>query len=68
MRSGWGRSGGWRWTRLLPYPEPHYYQLFCYIYQARNLMATQIQTFQGRWQAPLLSQPPRDPMLWSLVV
>ncbi|KAF6103374.1 fer-1 like family member 5 [Phyllostomus discolor] len=27
--------------------KPHYYQLFCYIYQARNLMATQIQTFQG---------------------
>ncbi|XP_054441637.1 fer-1-like protein 5 [Pteronotus mesoamericanus] len=27
--------------------KPHYYQLFCYIYQARNLMANQIQTFQG---------------------
>ncbi|XP_024427595.2 fer-1-like protein 5 [Desmodus rotundus] len=27
--------------------KPHYYQLFCYIYQARNLTATQIQTFQG---------------------
>lgn len=30
------------------YPEPHYYQLFCYIYQARNLMSNQILTFQGR--------------------
>lgn len=30
------------------YPEPHYYQLFCYIYQARNLMYNQILTFQGR--------------------
>ncbi|XP_066123860.1 fer-1-like protein 5 [Saccopteryx bilineata] len=27
--------------------KPHYYQLFCYIYQARNLMTHQIQTFQG---------------------
>ncbi|KAB1256675.1 Fer-1-like protein 5 [Camelus dromedarius] len=27
--------------------RPHYYQLFCYIYQARNLMSNQIQTFQG---------------------
>ncbi|XP_016074714.1 PREDICTED: fer-1-like protein 5 [Miniopterus natalensis] len=26
--------------------KPHYYQLFCYIYQARNLMANRIQTFQ----------------------
>ncbi|XP_064428635.1 fer-1-like protein 5 [Mirounga angustirostris] len=26
--------------------KPHYYQLFCYIYQARNLMSNQIQTFQ----------------------
>ncbi|KAG8509687.1 Fer-1-like protein 5, partial [Galemys pyrenaicus] len=34
-------------TPLLSYPEPHYYQLFCYIYQARNLMSTQVQTFQG---------------------
>lgn len=30
------------------YPEPHYYQLFCYIYRARNLMYNQILTFQGR--------------------
>lgn len=30
------------------YPEPHYYQLFCYIYQARNLMYNQILTFQSR--------------------
>ncbi|MBZ3885416.1 Fer-1-like protein 5 [Sciurus carolinensis] len=27
--------------------EPHYYQLFCYIYQARNSMSNQILTFQG---------------------
>ncbi|XP_012582790.1 PREDICTED: LOW QUALITY PROTEIN: fer-1-like protein 5 [Condylura cristata] len=27
--------------------KPHYYQLFCYIYQARNLTSTQIQAFQG---------------------
>uniref|UniRef100_A0A2K6FEI9 Fer-1 like family member 5 n=1 Tax=Propithecus coquereli TaxID=379532 RepID=A0A2K6FEI9_PROCO len=27
--------------------KPHYYQLFCYIYQARNLMFNQILTFQG---------------------
>ncbi|XP_045139771.1 fer-1-like protein 5 [Echinops telfairi] len=27
--------------------KPHYYQLFCYIYQARNLMPNQIQTFQS---------------------
>lgn len=30
------------------YLEPHYYQLFCYIYQARNLLSNQILTFQGR--------------------
>nr|KAF6429354.1 fer-1 like family member 5 [Molossus molossus] len=28
------------------FDKPYYYQLFCYIYQARNLMANQIQTFQ----------------------
>nr|KAF6273936.1 fer-1 like family member 5 [Myotis myotis] len=28
------------------FDKPHYYQLFCYIYQARNLMGNQIQTFQ----------------------
>ncbi|GAB1284876.1 Fer-1-like protein 5 [Apodemus speciosus] len=28
--------------------KPHYYQLFCYIYQARNLMYNQILTFQGQ--------------------
>ncbi|XP_040309841.1 fer-1-like protein 5 isoform X1 [Herpailurus yagouaroundi] len=27
--------------------KPHYYQLFCYIYQAWNRMSNQIQTFQG---------------------
>ncbi|KAM5227805.1 fer-1-like protein 5 [Ctenodactylus gundi] len=27
--------------------KPHYYQLFCYIYQARNLMSNQILAFQG---------------------
>uniref|UniRef100_A0A8C6QPE9 Fer-1 like family member 5 n=1 Tax=Nannospalax galili TaxID=1026970 RepID=A0A8C6QPE9_NANGA len=27
--------------------KPHYYQLFCYIYQARNLISNQILTFQG---------------------
>ncbi|KAM9212099.1 LOW QUALITY PROTEIN: fer-1-like protein 5 [Dugong dugon] len=27
--------------------KPHYYQLFCYIYQARNLKPNQIQMFQG---------------------
>ncbi|KAF6270415.1 fer-1 like family member 5 [Rhinolophus ferrumequinum] len=27
--------------------KPHYYQLFCYIYQARNLIVHRIQTFQG---------------------
>uniref|UniRef100_A0A452E0D7 Fer-1 like family member 5 n=1 Tax=Capra hircus TaxID=9925 RepID=A0A452E0D7_CAPHI len=27
--------------------KPHYYQLFCYIYQARNLMSSRVQTFQG---------------------
>ncbi|XP_060043508.1 fer-1-like protein 5 [Erinaceus europaeus] len=27
--------------------KPYYYQLFCYIYQARNLMSDQIHTFQG---------------------
>lgn len=32
----------------LLYPEPHYYQLFCYIYQARNSVSNQILTFQGR--------------------
>ncbi|XP_037663567.1 fer-1-like protein 5 [Choloepus didactylus] len=29
------------------FSKPHYYQLFCYIYQARNLMSNQIQTLQG---------------------
>lgn len=38
------------------YPEPHSYQLFCYIYQARNLMYNQIPTFQGR-NAPLSFSP-----------
>lgn len=44
------------------YPEPHYYQLFCYIYRARNLMYNQILTFQGR-NAPChvaLSPIPQD--------
>uniref|UniRef100_A0A2R9A3Q3 Fer-1 like family member 5 n=1 Tax=Pan paniscus TaxID=9597 RepID=A0A2R9A3Q3_PANPA len=27
--------------------KPHYYQLFCYIYQARNLVSNQILTFQA---------------------
>ncbi|XP_062065881.1 fer-1-like protein 5 isoform X1 [Lepus europaeus] len=27
--------------------KPHYYQLLCYIYQARNLLSNQILTFQG---------------------
>ncbi|XP_062933805.1 fer-1-like protein 5 [Cynocephalus volans] len=27
--------------------KPHYYQLLCYIYQARNLKSSQILTFQG---------------------
>ncbi|KAK2093226.1 Fer-1-like protein 5 [Saguinus oedipus] len=27
--------------------KPHYYQLFCYIYQVRNLVSNQILTFQG---------------------
>ncbi|XP_011812036.1 PREDICTED: fer-1-like protein 5 [Colobus angolensis palliatus] len=27
--------------------KPHYYQLFCYIYQARNLVSNHILTFQG---------------------
>ncbi|PNI88852.1 LOW QUALITY PROTEIN: FER1L5 isoform 5 [Pan troglodytes] len=27
--------------------KPHYYQLFCYIYQARNLVSNQIVTFQA---------------------
>uniref|UniRef100_A0A8C6CT22 Fer-1 like family member 5 n=1 Tax=Moschus moschiferus TaxID=68415 RepID=A0A8C6CT22_MOSMO len=27
--------------------KPHHYQLFCYIYQARNLMSSHVQTFQG---------------------
>uniref|UniRef100_A0A8C5YK51 C2 domain-containing protein n=1 Tax=Marmota marmota marmota TaxID=9994 RepID=A0A8C5YK51_MARMA len=31
----------------LLYPEPHYYQLFCYIYQVRNSVPNQILTFQG---------------------
>ncbi|ELK23215.1 Fer-1-like protein 5 [Myotis davidii] len=31
---------------LLEGSLPHYYQLFCYIYQARNLMGNQVQTFQ----------------------
>lgn len=48
-QGAWGGDpgDGWR-TQLLSYPEPHYYQLFCYIYQARNLMSNHIQTFQGR--------------------
>lgn len=48
-QGAWGGDpgGGWQ-TQLLSYPEPHYYQLFCYIYQARNLMSNHIQTFQGR--------------------
>ncbi|XP_008542602.1 fer-1-like protein 5 [Equus przewalskii] len=29
------------------FDKPHYYQLFCYIYQARNLMSNQIHSFQG---------------------
>ncbi|XP_039769135.1 fer-1-like protein 5 isoform X2 [Ornithorhynchus anatinus] len=28
-------------------PEPHYYQLFCYIYQARDLQPTQSQSFSA---------------------
>nr|KAF6301287.1 fer-1 like family member 5 [Pipistrellus kuhlii] len=28
------------------FSKPHYYQLFCYIYQARNLLGNRIQTFQ----------------------
>ncbi|KAJ1078187.1 hypothetical protein K5549_011514 [Capra hircus] len=32
---------------LLEGSLPHYYQLFCYIYQARNLMSSRVQTFQG---------------------
>ncbi|XP_012666478.1 fer-1-like protein 5 [Otolemur garnettii] len=27
--------------------KPHYYQLFCYIYKARNLTSNQLPTFQG---------------------
>lgn len=54
-----GAARGSRWgpgevTGMAPLsPEPHYYQLFCYIYQARNLVSNQILTFQGRWQAAL---------------
>ncbi|XP_069849711.1 fer-1-like protein 5 [Dipodomys merriami] len=29
--------------------KPHYYQLFCYIYQARNLRSNHILTFQGTY-------------------
>ncbi|XP_055985030.1 fer-1-like protein 5 [Sorex fumeus] len=29
------------------FDEPNYYQLFCYIYQARSLISTNILTFQG---------------------
>ncbi|XP_076990834.1 fer-1-like protein 5 [Tamandua tetradactyla] len=29
------------------FSKPHYYQLFCYVYQARNLMSHRILTFQG---------------------
>ncbi|XP_036080949.1 fer-1-like protein 5 [Rousettus aegyptiacus] len=29
------------------FDKPHYYQLFCYIYQARNLAVSQTQVFQG---------------------
>lgn len=39
---------GQKMNKASLYPEPHYYQLFCYIYQARNLMYNQILTFQSR--------------------
>ena len=57
--TGWGQSEGaagvlGQVTGMASLsPEPHYYQLFCYIYQARNLVSNQILTFQGRWQAAL---------------
>lgn len=49
---------------LLSYPGPHYYQLFCYIYQARNIMSNQFQTSQGRQQASLFPHALGGPMMW----
>lgn len=49
---------------LLSYPGPHYYQLFCYIYQARNIMSNQFQTSQGRQQAFLFPHALGGPMMW----
>uniref|UniRef100_A0AAA9TD28 Fer-1 like family member 5 n=1 Tax=Bos taurus TaxID=9913 RepID=A0AAA9TD28_BOVIN len=48
----WGRQPEMPRTPSLPFiycvfNKPHYYQLFCYIYQARNLMSSHVQTFQG---------------------
>lgn len=52
-QGAWGGGPEGRWqTWLLSFPEPHYYQLFCYIYQARNLMSSHVQTFQGRQGHP----------------
>lgn len=52
-QGAWGGGPEGRWqTWLLSLPEPHYYQLFCYIYQARNLMSSHVQTFQGRQGHP----------------
>nr|XP_020021559.1 fer-1-like protein 5 [Castor canadensis] len=57
-KEGEKKTGFWKFaqedTQLPTMPfiyyilnKPHYYQLFCYIYQARNLMSNQILTFQG---------------------
>ncbi|XP_023396913.2 LOW QUALITY PROTEIN: fer-1-like protein 5 [Loxodonta africana] len=46
--------------------KPHYYQLFCYIYQARNLKPNQIQRFQGPFiRAVFLNHSQRTRMLSS---
>uniref|UniRef100_A0A8D1A3V6 Fer-1 like family member 5 n=2 Tax=Sus scrofa TaxID=9823 RepID=A0A8D1A3V6_PIG len=52
IRSSWRAPPEMTQPPTLPFiyyifNKPHYYQLFCYIYQARNLMSNQIQTFQG---------------------
>ncbi|XP_008698654.2 fer-1-like protein 5 [Ursus maritimus] len=51
IRSSWRPAPEDTQLRDLPFiycifNKPHYYQLFCYIYQARNLMSNQIQTFR----------------------
>ncbi|ELV11536.1 Fer-1-like protein 5 [Tupaia chinensis] len=75
----WRRSIGESWkrapedTRPPPMPfiyytfdKPHYYQLFCYIYQARDLTSSQSPAFQGPFiRVVFLNHSQRTQMLGS---